>query len=250
MAVLDGPARRDHGGTARQPPAGGQRPVSGCAFFGDQPFWGGRVAASASADAGARGKPTAERLASAYSRKRVTNKRCARTPPPWERPFEPREDGIAHAVEVVNRCELASVMLRRKSLRWVLVIGAAMVVLASIGGAGGVGWLWLQHDKTVILPAPAGPYAVGRTEFEWTDTARQRHPFRRVQPATRVTIWIWYPAAPASGAAPAPYCQPPGGALASPRSLPCRSSRRFGQGSVARAGRSAAGRQPVSLPSL
>lgn len=96
-------------------------------------------------------------------------------------------------------------MLRRKSVRWVLLIGAVVLALAFIGGAGGVGWLWLRHDKTVVLPAPAGPYAVGRTEFEWTDTTRSETLSDETNQPRELTGWIWYPAAPASDAAPAPY---------------------------------------------
>ena len=54
--------------------------------------------------------------------------------------------------------------------------------------------LWLEHNIGVTLPAPTGPFAVGRAIFDWTDdkTADSLAP---VPGAKReLLVWIWYPA--------------------------------------------------------
>src|SRR5438445_12703513 len=43
--------------------------------------------------------------------------------------------------------------------------------------------LWLEHRSEVTLPAPTGPFPVGRTLFDWRDDQRE------------LLVWIWYPAA-------------------------------------------------------
>lgn len=57
----------------------------------------------------------------------------------------------------------------------------------------------------IVLPTPTGPFAVGRTLYDWTDEAR-------VEPATgdqadrrALVVWLWYPAAPVPAADPAAY---------------------------------------------
>ena len=48
------------------------------------------------------------------------------------------------------------------------------------------------------LPAPTGPYEVGRTEFDWVDTAR---PDPDSPSGHReIVVWLWYPASPKNGA--------------------------------------------------
>jgi predicted dienelactone hydrolase len=52
----------------------------------------------------------------------------------------------------------------------------------------------------ISLPTPTGPYAVGRTTFEWIDTARDE-PFTPDSADQReLIVWVWYPAEPSSGA--------------------------------------------------
>ena len=48
------------------------------------------------------------------------------------------------------------------------------------------------------LPAPGGPYKVGRTEFDWVDTSR---PDPDSPGGYReIVVWLWYPASPESEA--------------------------------------------------
>ena len=95
--------------------------------------------------------------------------------------------------------------LRKVVLR--LAIGLAFIgVIALAGLMATMGWL---HIRPVTLPAPAGPYAVGRVEYDWVDPTRAEafgpgHDGKR-----ELDAWVWYPAAPAVGsAAPAPYLPP------------------------------------------
>lgn len=53
------------------------------------------------------------------------------------------------------------------------------------------------------LPAPTGPYAVGRTHVNWVD--RSRPDPKSSLGARELVVWIWYPAARAGRARPAPW---------------------------------------------
>jgi predicted dienelactone hydrolase len=57
----------------------------------------------------------------------------------------------------------------------------------------------------ITLPPPTGSYTVGRTTFEWIDTARDE-PFTPDSADQReLIVWVWYPAEPSSGADGADY---------------------------------------------
>jgi predicted dienelactone hydrolase len=57
-----------------------------------------------------------------------------------------------------------------------------------------LGLLWLEHNKSVILPSPTGQFAVGRTTYYWIDSARTDSlaPVRNQK--RELLVWIWYPA--------------------------------------------------------
>jgi predicted dienelactone hydrolase len=58
---------------------------------------------------------------------------------------------------------------------------------------------------TITLPTPTGSYAVGRTTFEWIDTARDE-PFTPDSADQReLIVWVWYPVEPSSAAEGADY---------------------------------------------
>jgi dienelactone hydrolase len=63
------------------------------------------------------------------------------------------------------------------------VAGIVVLVTATLSAAFG-GYALYRRARPVTLPAPTGPYAVGRTPLHWTDPARQRP----------LTAWLWYPA--------------------------------------------------------
>jgi dienelactone hydrolase len=75
-----------------------------------------------------------------------------------------------------------------------LLVVVAFVLLVLVG-----------RNKTVVLPTPSGPYAVGRVSFDWVDDSRVET-FAQDQNAKReLMVWLWYPAEPVPGAVPAEY---------------------------------------------
>jgi dienelactone hydrolase len=60
------------------------------------------------------------------------------------------------------------------------------------------------------LPAPTGPWPVGRVLFDWTDTERVDPYARQRDERRRLAVWAWYPAAgPGAGPGAAPPAGPP-----------------------------------------
>lgn len=74
-----------------------------------------------------------------------------------------------------------------KTARVALVTGLLLVLLL-------LATLWLEHNTTLELPAPTGPYPVGRLVTTWLDTERTDR-FAPTQGQHReLLVWIWYPA--------------------------------------------------------
>lgn len=72
------------------------------------------------------------------------------------------------------------------------------------------------------LPAPTGPYEVGRTEFDWVDTSR---PDPDSPSGHReIVVWLWYPASPEKGAEAAEWMPGKWGQLLLPYYLSKKSS--------------------------
>lgn len=67
--------------------------------------------------------------------------------------------------------------------------------------------LWLRHSCPVELPAPTGPFAIGRVEYGWLDRSRHETLGGQADDARAVPALIWYPST-LSGATPAPYLPP------------------------------------------
>jgi hypothetical protein len=89
----------------------------------------------------------------------------------------------------------------RRTLKTMLVFVLAVVVV--IGGY--VGLVAVRHVQPVTLPAPAGPYRVGRVAFDWTDHARTDPLAPRPSTPRELSVWLWYPAAPHASGRRAPY---------------------------------------------
>jgi pimeloyl-ACP methyl ester carboxylesterase len=51
-----------------------------------------------------------------------------------------------------------------------------------------------EPSAAVILPAPTGPFAVGRTIYEWTDASRDEMLSDVEGERRSVVVWVWYPA--------------------------------------------------------
>jgi predicted dienelactone hydrolase len=62
-----------------------------------------------------------------------------------------------------------------------------------------LGALWLDHARETPLPAPTGPFAVGRVTYAWTDPAQAELLTPEPSSPRQVLAWIWYPAAPQEG---------------------------------------------------
>lgn len=95
----------------------------------------------------------------------------------------------------------------------------ALIALALVGGALVTIYLIRRSTRIVVLPAPTGPYAVGRTFYDWVDTLREE-PFapasansKASPPGTAPThpahrelmVWLWYPAVVDANARHAAY---------------------------------------------
>src|SRR4030095_9904007 len=54
------------------------------------------------------------------------------------------------------------------------------------------------QSQQTPLPAPTGPYAVGRTVFNWVDESRVD--LLSPKGYREIPVWVWYPASPPSDA--------------------------------------------------
>ncbi|MER7006514.1 hypothetical protein ABT297_26215 [Dactylosporangium sp. NPDC000555] len=98
---------------------------------------------------------------------------------------------------------LAQAIRRRRSglVKALLTVPLALV-LAIVGT---VGYLGVRHVLPRTLPAPTGPYRVGRTTFDWTDTARTDPLAPEPGQHRELSVWAWYPAPAGTTGRPAPY---------------------------------------------
>jgi predicted dienelactone hydrolase len=84
----------------------------------------------------------------------------------------------------------------------VLAFLAGVVALAAL-----IGYLAIARNAALVLPAPTGSYAVGRTEFNWVDSTRADPLADQGSAPRELVVWVWYPAAQA-GKTPSPYLPP------------------------------------------
>jgi len=71
---------------------------------------------------------------------------------------------------------------------------AVLAFLGVLGAGATLGSLWLEHRTGIALPAPTGPFAVGRSLYDWVD---EKTPDALAPaPGTKreLLVWIWYPA--------------------------------------------------------
>jgi dienelactone hydrolase len=82
---------------------------------------------------------------------------------------------------------LIKVLLRAIAAAVLLVVGLILSLLLVTG---------FEHRMPLELPAPAGPFAVSRTTFDWVDDSDDE--FAPVAGTKRELLaWVWYPSAPA-----------------------------------------------------
>jgi dienelactone hydrolase len=86
------------------------------------------------------------------------------------------------------------------------VIAGVIALLGVLTAIALGGYVVLSHRQALTLASPTGPYAVGRSEYDWIVPTRI-DPFAPDRNAKReVVVWVWYPAPPATRrAATAPY---------------------------------------------
>lgn len=65
------------------------------------------------------------------------------------------------------------------------------------------------EPEGIRLPAPSGPHAVGHRQVAIVDEVREEPHTPEAGDRREMVLHVWYPAAPAPGAAPGPYLAPP-----------------------------------------
>ena len=92
---------------------------------------------------------------------------------------------------------------RENIIKRILMLAAILIVAAVLLVASLITYFVVGRSQPVTLPAPAGPYPVGRTITEWTDASRLETLGGTPGQHRALSVWIWYPAA--RGGSPLPY---------------------------------------------
>jgi pimeloyl-ACP methyl ester carboxylesterase len=79
----------------------------------------------------------------------------------------------------------------RKTLKYLALSGVTGVVIL-------VAWLAIEHATQTSLPQPTGPFAVGRTVYDWVDEATVDVLATVAGTKHELLVWAWYPATPGS----------------------------------------------------
>jgi dienelactone hydrolase len=90
-------------------------------------------------------------------------------------------------------------------MRLVKLVGILALAGVVLGAVGFV-YLAVQRSQNRALPAPLGPYAVGRMITTWTDASRQESLGGTPGQNRTLSAWIWYPAE--QGGSTVPYMPP------------------------------------------
>ena len=86
--------------------------------------------------------------------------------------------------------------------RWLIKAMAAVVMLIVLGIALLLGLLLLDHNRDTALPAPTGPFPVGRATYLWTDDVHTDAMAPQPNTKRELVAWVWYPAAAATPSKP------------------------------------------------
>jgi len=71
-----------------------------------------------------------------------------------------------------------------------------LAMLGVLGGASLLGTFWIEHRTEITLPAPTGPFAVGRALYDWVDDKGLDMLAPTQGNKRELLVWIWYPTAP------------------------------------------------------
>src|SRR5712691_1755780 len=86
-------------------------------------------------------------------------------------------------------------MLKTRLVRRVFKAFAVLASLGVLGVGALLGSLWLERRTELTLPTPTGPFAVGRSLYDWVDD-KTRDALAPVPGTKReLLVWTWYPAA-------------------------------------------------------
>jgi predicted dienelactone hydrolase len=86
----------------------------------------------------------------------------------------------------------------RQNIDMSLIHGISGAILLVVGGSALLlGLVWLDHRRETTLPAPTGPFAVGRTQYAWRDPSQAEILAPQPGASRELLAWVWYPAAPA-----------------------------------------------------
>ena len=96
----------------------------------------------------------------------------------------------------------------QRIIRGLLKTFMAIVLLLVLGLISMLLILRHEHNEQIVLPAPSGHFAVGRTSYRWVNDAESDDLAPPPAPKRQVMAWIWYPAAPSS-APPVEYLPAP-----------------------------------------
>jgi predicted dienelactone hydrolase len=89
---------------------------------------------------------------------------------------------------------------------FILLLATLLAGVLLVGGYIAV--LTVSRTSVQILPAPSGPYAVGRMELGWSDPTRVDTLAKQPNQPRQLAIWIWYPAQVNPDSQTAPYFPP------------------------------------------
>src|SRR5215831_18048067 len=90
-------------------------------------------------------------------------------------------------------------------IKWLLRIFAAVALVVVLAVVTLLALMRREHNTELTLPAPTGHFTVGRTTYTWVNNAETDE--LAPSPATKrqVVVWIWYPSATPTSAAPVEY---------------------------------------------
>jgi pimeloyl-ACP methyl ester carboxylesterase len=91
--------------------------------------------------------------------------------------------------------ERVTALVRKKRTRRILKIAAVLPLLGILAFGTLLGLLWIERRTDITLPAPTGPFAVGRTTYAWRDDTKTDTLAPVSGTKREVLGWIWYPAA-------------------------------------------------------
>jgi predicted dienelactone hydrolase len=90
-----------------------------------------------------------------------------------------------------------------------VLIGCSVVgVFFAALGIAFVIYLVVAYQRPLALPVPTGPYAVGRTLYDWVDEQRTDPFSERAGEKRELLVWAWFPAGDSGDGQPAPYVPP------------------------------------------